>query len=87
MALEIFESLSDVEQAKVKGIVSSIREHLSVENEVDLDLLMATLEQLNEVKREARETLKVKEKENAEKEKQRRAALAKEYVCIDSISR
>ena len=80
MALEIFESLSDVEQSKVKGIVSSIREHLSVENEVDLDLLMATLEQLNEVKREARETLKVKEKENAEKEKQRRAALAKEYV-------
>ena len=85
MALEIFESLSDVEQAKVKGIVSSIREHLSVENEVNLDLLMATLEQLNEVKREARETLKVKEKENAEKEKQRRAALAKEYVSTLSV--
>ena len=87
MALEIFESLSDVEQAKVKGIVSSIREHLSVEGEgeVDLDLLMATLEQLNEVKREAREILKTKEKENAEKEKQRRAALAKEYVSTLSV--
>lgn len=87
MALEIFESLADAEQAKVKGIVSSIREHLSVEGEgeVDLDLLMATLEQLNEVKREARETLKVKEKENAEKEKQRRAALAKEYVSTLSV--
>ena len=85
MALEIFESLADAEQAIVKGIVSSIREHLSVEGEVDLDLLMATLEQLNEVKREARETLKVKEKENAEKEKQRRAALAKEYVSTLSV--
>ena len=63
MALEIFESLSDVEQAKVKGIVSSIREHLSVEGEGDLDLLMATLEQLNEGKREARDLLKAKEKE------------------------
>lgn len=87
MALEIFESLADAEQAKVKGIVSSIREHLSVEGEgeVDLDLLMATLEQLNEVKREAREILKTKEKENAEKEKQRRAALAKEYVSTLSV--
>lgn len=85
MALEIFESLADAEQAKVKGIVSSIREHLSVEGEVDLDLLMATLEQLNEVKREAREILKNKEKENAEKEKQRRAALAKEYVSTLSV--
>ena len=63
MALEIFESLADAVQAKVKGIVSSIREHLSVEGEVDLDLLMATLEQLNEVKREARDLLKTKEKD------------------------
>jgi FMN-dependent NADH-azoreductase len=80
MALEIFESLADIEQSRVKGIVSSIKEHLSVDGEVDLDLLMATLEQLNEVKRETREIIKEKEKERASKEKLRKAALAKEYV-------
>lgn len=80
MALEIFESLADTEQAKVKGMVSSIREHLSVDGMVDLDLLMATLEQLNEVKRETRDLIKEKEKKDADAEKLRKASLAKEYV-------
>lgn len=80
MALEIFETLADNEQAKVKAVVSSIKEHLSIDGECDLDLLMATLEQLNEVKRETRELLKEKEKKLAEDEKIRKAKLAKEYV-------
>ncbi len=80
MALEIFETLTDVEQAKVKGIVSSIKEHLTVDDYIDLDLLMATLEQLNEVKRETRESIKEREKENALKEKNARTELAKEYI-------
>ena len=80
MALEIFETLTDVEQAKVKGIVSSIKEHLTVDDYIDLDLLMATLEQLNEVKRETREAIKEREKENALKEKSARTELAKEYI-------
>ena len=80
MALEIFETLADNEQAKVKAVVSSIKEQLSIDGECDLDLLMATLEQLNEVKRETRELLKEKEKKLAEDEKTRKAKLAKEYV-------
>lgn len=80
MALEIFETLADNEQAKVNAVVSSIKEHLSIDGECDLDLLMATLEQLNEVKRETRELLKEKEKKLAEDEKIRKAKLAREYV-------
>ena len=81
MAMEIFESLPETEQAKVKGMVTSIKEHLSIDGIVDLDLLMATLEQLNEVKRQTREELKKIEKDNADKQKEQRATLAKEYVA------
>ena len=80
MALEIFETLAETEQAKVNGMIASIKEHLSVDGIVDLDLLMATLEQLNEVKRNTRELIKEKEKEAATLEKQKKAALAKEYI-------
>ena len=80
MALEIFETLTDAEQAKVKGMVASIRSHITVDDMVDLDLLMATLEQLNEVKRETRELIKQKEKQNADDEKQKKTALAKQYI-------
>ena len=58
MANEIFDSLDDVNQGKVKGIVSSIKEHLMVDGLVDVELIMAVLEQLNEVKKEAREAYK-----------------------------
>ncbi len=81
MALEIFETLAETEQAKVKGMVNSIKEHLSVDGIVDLDLLMATLEQLNEVKRQTREEIKKIEKNNAEQQKEQRASLAREYVA------
>ena len=66
MANEIFDSLDDVNQGKVKGIVSSIKEHLMVDGLVDVELVMAVLEQLNEVKKEAREAYKEIEKKESE---------------------
>ena len=66
MANEIFDSLDDVNQGKVKGIVSSIKEHLMVDGLVDVELIMAVLEQLNEVKKEAREAYKEIEKKESE---------------------
>lgn len=81
MATEIFDSLTDNEQAKINAIVGSVKDHLSIDGEIDLDLLMATLEQLNEAKKQAREAIKERDKKTAEAEKLEKAALAKEYVA------
>ena len=81
MATEIYDSLTDGAQAKINAIVASVKEHLSVDGEVDLDLLMATLEQLNEAKKQTREMLKERDKKTAEAVKLEKAALAKEYVA------
>lgn len=80
MANEIFDSLDDVNQGKVKGIVSSIKEHLMVDGLVDVELIMAVLEQLNEVKKEAREAYKEIEKKESEERKEKQTELAKDYI-------
>lgn len=80
MANEIFDSLDDVNQGKVKGIVSSVKEHLMVDGLVDVELIMAVLEQLNEVKKQAREVYKEIEKKEAEEHKEKQIELAKAYV-------
>lgn len=76
----IYETLIDSDQAKINAIVSSVREHLSNDGNVDLDLLMATLEKLNEVKKEVREA--EKERIAAIKEKSKEAAkeLGRKYA-------
>ena len=81
MANVIFDSLISQDQAKITAIVSSVKEHLSNDGVVDLDLLMATLEQLNEVKRAAREEIKQKEKEMLENERIRLVEIGKMYVA------
>lgn len=81
MANEIFETLVDAEQAKVTAIVSSIKEHLTSDGLVNIDLLMAVLEKLNDVKKETREILKELEKKNAEEMKIKKIELAKAYVA------
>ena len=80
MANVIFDSLISQDQAKITAIVSSVKEHLSNDGVVDLDLLMATLEQLNEVKRTAREAIKEVEKKNAEETRLRMIEIGKAYV-------
>lgn len=80
MANEIFDSLDDANQGKVKGIVSSVKEHLMVDGLVDVELIMAVLEQLNEVKKQAREAYKEIEKKEAEEHKEKQIELAKAYV-------
>lgn len=80
MANEIFDSLDDANQGKVKGIVSSVKEHLMVDGLVDVELIMAVLEQLNEVKKQAREAYKEIEKKEAEEHKEKQIELAKAYI-------
>lgn len=77
----IYETLVPADQGKIDGIVSSIREHLSIDGIVDLDLLMATLERMNEVKKEAREGIKLIEKKKAEEEKAKAFELGREYIA------
>ena len=57
----IYETLIETDKAKINAIVSSIKEHLTIEGIVDVDLLMATLERLNEVKKEARADEKLRQ--------------------------
>ena len=60
----IYETLIETDKAKINAIVSSIKEHLTIEGIVDVDLLMATLERLNEVKKEARADEKLRQEKN-----------------------
>jgi hypothetical protein len=69
MALEIFESLSDEEQQKIERITTYVKEQLTVDGVVSLDLLFATLEKMNCIKKDTREFLKEQEKKNAEEKK------------------
>ena len=76
----IYDSLTDADQAKIDAIVHSSVEHISNDGVVDIDLLMALLERLNEEKQKARDTLKEIEKKRAEESKKQRAILGEKYV-------
>lgn len=76
----IYDSLTDADQAKIDAIVHSSVEHISNDGIVDIDLLMALLERLNEEKQKARDALKEIEKKRAEEAKKQRAILGEKYV-------
>ena len=76
----IYDSLTDADQAKIDTIVHSSVEHISNDGVVDIDLLMALLERLNEEKQKARDALKEIEKKRAEETKKQRAILGEKYV-------
>ena len=76
----IYDSLTDADQAKIDAIVHSSVEHISNDGVVDIDLLMALLERLNEEKQKARDALKEIEKKRAEESKKQRAILGEKYV-------
>lgn len=76
----IYDSLTDADQAKIDAIVHSSVEHISNDGVVDIDLLMALLERLNEEKQKARDALKEIEKKRAEETKKQRAILGEKYV-------
>lgn len=76
----IYETLIEKDQAKINAIVSSVKEHLSIDGELDVDLLMATLERLNDAKREAREDEKKRQAEIANQARLAAADVGKRYV-------
>ena len=76
----IYDSLTDADQAKIDAIVHSSVKHISNDGVVDIDLLMALLERLNEEKQKARDALKEIEKKRAEETKKQRAILGEKYV-------
>ena len=76
----IYETLIDSDKAKINAIVTSIKDHLTIDGIVDVDLLMATLEKLNEVKKEARESEKERKTKNKEIEREKAAELGRKYV-------
>ena len=78
---KVYDTLVEADQAKINAIVSSIREHLTIDGAVDVDLVMATLEQLNEVKREAREAAKEAMKKAAEENKLKAIERGRAYVA------
>ena len=80
MANTFFDSLISQDQAKITAIVSSVKEHLSNDGVVDLDLLMATLEQLNEVKRMVREKIKEKTLKEMNEQKDRLIEIGRAYI-------
>lgn len=76
----IYDTLVEVDQCKINAIVSSVKEHLSIDNCVDIDLLMATLERMNELKKEVRQQLKDKQKEIEKIEKEKSFEKGRSYV-------
>lgn len=76
MANVYYDSLIDEDKAKINAIVSSAKEHL----DSDLDLVMALLERLNDLKKEIREEYKQKEKDIEEEQKKEKSEIAKRYV-------
>lgn len=78
---KIYDTLVSEDQAKINAIVSSVREHLTIDGVVDVDLIMATLEQLNDVKREARDAAKKAEEENKKDLKQKAIERGKAYIA------
>lgn len=76
MANVYYDSLVDEDKAKINAIVSSASEHLHS----DLDLVMALLERLNDLKKDIREQNKEAEKELEKEELVKKAELAKKYV-------
>ena len=77
---KIYDTLCLEDQAMINAIVDRVKENLSKDSGIDLDLLMATLEQLNEVKKNTKakilEEQKLKEAENVKIAKE----IGKAYV-------
>lgn len=76
----IYETLQLETQAKIDAIVSSIKEHLTIDGNLDIDLIMATLERLNAVKRQIKEEALKAEAMAAEEQRQKAFELGKAYV-------
>lgn len=76
----IYDSLTEADQAKIDAIVHSSIKHISNDEVVDIDLLMALLERLNEEKQKTRDVLKEIEKKRAEEAKKQRAILGEKYI-------
>ena len=77
----IYETLIETDQAKINAMVSSIKEHLTIEGIVDVDLLMAILERLNEVKKEARADEKLRQEKIREDQRKNAAEMGRKYVA------
>ena len=77
----IYETLIETDQAKINAMVSSIKEHLTIEGIVDVDLLMATLERLNEVKKEARADEKLRQEKIREDQRKNATEMGRKYVA------
>lgn len=80
MAMVSYDSLVSGDKAKIDAMVSSVMEHISVDGNADLDLLMATLERLNEEKRKVREAIQKSMEDEKKLQKKQAAELGKLYV-------
>jgi len=80
MAMANYDSLTNADQAKIDAIVHSSVEHISNDGVVDIDLLMALLERLNDEKRKVREEIHEAEKKAADANKKKAAEIGKSYV-------
>lgn len=72
----LIDELMPEQQARIKALVASVKEHLHG----DVDELMAFLEQANEVKKELREADKEREKEAKAQAKVLATNLGRKYV-------
>ena len=73
----IYETLPEEAQVRIDATVNVVKNAV----DGDIDVLMAILEKLNEVKKQIRELNKVKEKENKAAEKADKAAAGAAYVA------
>ena len=78
--LNYYDALDEETQTMIDAITERIKSNLTVNNDIDLDLLMATLEKLNELKKEVKEHYKELEKQKTENELKERAEKGAEYA-------
>lgn len=78
---KIYSTLPEETQTTIDAIVSRVRDNVTNNGIVDLDLLLATLEQLNEVKKETKELYKKIEKEQIAEKTLKAKKIGKAYAA------
>lgn len=77
---KIYDQFVEEDRAKVDALVDRVVSHITVNNNTDLDLLMAVLERLNDKKKSIKEDLKKKESERKAQLVQQQIERGRAYI-------
>ena len=76
-----YNSLTSEDQRKIDGAIDEVVKTVTIDGRIDIVLLLATLEQLNERKQIAKEEAKISEKVRKEAMKKQAEEIGKRYAA------